>query len=468
MNLFFKKNAIIYSTLLVFLFLSFAFNLFHIVPQDQFENYDHFSESLVVGKLTRAKHEGIFTRSGFAGVSYDRNTFIKAGRPTGFPDNSDTVRTSRDKLLNTLLEDRDKNIYNHYFNETYLPDSYCAYLSQIGGQTYTYSIIDKISPFSHRSNFYIFKWVNALLMALVLICILAWIDRIFGRIPFLVSFLFVFLSPWIVLFAGAAGSLWWCIWSFFLPFMVTLLLLEKRHNGEAISEKKIYMWLFIAVFLKCFFSGFEFITVPLIAIYCPIIFYAYLEKVSLKSFLLFSAKIGVVALVAVLCYAVILLGQLSFYFGNIGDALDYFIGSYKKRADIEGALPVQTISIITKWYFRDNIFNWGFINMSLQPIHFSTFWILVSSMALPLVVMYRKIERKYMALMVTTVFSFLCPFSWFYLFKDHSYWHPHFNFIIWYIPTMIFGFAVVGVAISLGCKYINSRWIDITKTPTQK
>jgi hypothetical protein len=47
-------------------------------------------------------------------------------------------------------------------------------------------------------------------------------------------------------------------------------------------------------------------------------------------------------------------------------------------------------------------------------------------------------------LLITTILSLAAPLSWFVLFKAHSYLHPHLNFIVWQMPTVLLGFGVSG------------------------
>jgi hypothetical protein len=53
-------------------------------------------------------------------------------------------------------------------------------------------------------------------------------------------------------------------------------------------------------------------------------------------------------------------------------------------------------------------------------------------------------RRTSAALLAATWFSLLAPLSWFVLFKAHSFIHTHMDAIVWHMPFVLLGFAVVG------------------------
>jgi hypothetical protein len=58
-----------------------------------------------------------------------------------------------------------------------------------------------------------------------------------------------------------------------------------------------------------------------------------------------------------------------------------------------------------------------------------------------------KQRKTHIPLILTTWLSILAPLSWFIIFKQHSYFHTHMNFIVWQMPFTFFGFALCGLAI---------------------
>ena len=66
------------------------------------------------------------------------------------------------------------------------------------------------------------------------------------------------------------------------------------------------------------------------------------------------------------------------------------------------------------------------------------------------------------ALIITTWFSILAPLSWFVLAKSHSYIHTDINIILWHLPFMIFGFALLGYVLKPGIQKLFAR-LEIIK-----
>ena len=57
-------------------------------------------------------------------------------------------------------------------------------------------------------------------------------------------------------------------------------------------------------------------------------------------------------------------------------------------------------------------------------------------------------KSKIVTLIVTTWFSLLAPLSWLIMFKAAAYIHTHTNFIAFYMPFALFGFAIIGIVLS--------------------
>lgn len=64
-------------------------------------------------------------------------------------------------------------------------------------------------------------------------------------------------------------------------------------------------------------------------------------------------------------------------------------------------------------------------------------------------------RRKLQICALAFLASFPAPLSWFVLAKGHSFVHPPINFILWYVPTIPLGGALVGLALS---QAIENRW----------
>ncbi len=450
------KNNIFFLVIGIFLFLSLYLNVWKIAPVESYKSFDLFSESLVLGKISSSADSGIFYYSGFPGINYNKADF-----PENYSDSCDIVDFYRVKIANKF---KYAQIISYSQNTPYESDAYCPYLSQLGGQSYFYAVVHKVLPFDNSVNYQIFRFINVLLITLTLLVFIRWINRNFGFIASFVTFIFVFLSQWIVLYSG--NGLWWSLWSFYLPFLVVLILLEKRNSGVKISDKKIFLLLSLAVFIKCFFSGFEFITVSLLSVFCPVVYYYVLEKKTFSSFFFFSFKLGLFALLGLFTYMMLLVIQLYDYFGGIDEAVNYIMYSYEKRAAITSHPYLKDsfsviIYLIRYYYIKGNAFEWGFLSLPFK-VYYSYLFIVIFISTIAIYLFSRKLRnRKYFAMIIASYFSILCSLSWIIIFRDHSLWHPHLNFIIWYIPFLLYGFALIGIAISLLIKTVGNGKNDI-------
>ncbi len=57
--------------------------------------------------------------------------------------------------------------------------------------------------------------------------------------------------------------------------------------------------------------------------------------------------------------------------------------------------------------------------------------------------------KKKWAVLLTTWYSVLAPVSWFIVFKAHASNHPSLDYIVWQMPYMFLGLALIGFTISL-------------------
>lgn len=442
---FYKKILCIFSFIL--LTLNISFNIFHISNE---RNLYSIEECLTIGRLVKTQKDGLFSEAGLPGVVYDKNTTL--------PDSiiNDSIlfnsHSTRDFVWLHNMEDQ----YRFYFgwDNRSIPNDYYAYKSQSGGSSLFYSALNLILPFHPDINISILRLISGMLLSICLFLFIGWGYRNFGFISASVLYILIFFSPWIVYMGG---SLWWSMWTYYLPFLTLLLLLEKRNKYPSkISENKIFLYLFIAVFIKHLFFGFEYVTTILLAIYPPIIYYYYVEKRKLSAFLIFSFKVGFVSLFAVIAQSFILFYQLSILRGgSILDGINEIIFLYKKRGSFDFHEDISYNEIFSQIF--DNFFMTGAFNPNLfltnDILSFLSFFIIVLVLSLIIYIyLYKRLDyknlRKYSALFITTFISFICPLSWYIIFNEHSYSHHYRDVIVWYVPTMLYCFVIIGIAIS--------------------
>lgn len=407
----FLKKYWLHLISILILFFFFKVNSENELP------YDYISESLIVGRILESEKSGIFSYSGLPGM---------------ITDSSNT-------------EDFKKNAINQFHllvnsNEAEKFKIYKTYNSQTGGQGIIYATFNKISPFSLTTNITILKNITLIINALMFSIFIGWCRRNFGAIPAIIVLLFLSISSWIWLFSD---SLWWCLWAFFLPFLTMTLSLEFLKN----QTNKILFLVFISVFLKCFFNGFEFISTTLLAIYTPIVFYFIKNRRKWMGFIFFSIKTGGVILLGVILEMMLLIYQLKELLGSYTLGINHILYSYTTRtADviIEGKTASLSnnmhVQIILK-YLSGDVFSW--LNIS------APFVLIIALIGISNLILLKINLKKYKPIVITTWFSFLAPLSWFLIFIQHSKIHTHLNFIIWYLPFLPIGMISIGILIEI-------------------
>jgi hypothetical protein len=447
-----KKQTIFYIVCFTLLFLSFYTNVFKIIPDYRYQEYETFVEALVVGKMAKADKDGVFAASGFTGVNYDKALV------------ADSVLQG-DQIGDLLIRDHIITQFklqqlDYYTGKEKTPDDYCVYVSHSGGNAIFWYGIQSILPFSNDVNYQILRFINCLLLSLCFMLFIGWIYRNFGFSAAIATFILTFFTSLLVLFGG--NGLWWTLWNFYAPFLTMLLLLEKRHTAPAkVPVKKILIFLFLAVVVKLFFSGLEFISTAMLAIFVPIVYYAIVEKWKVFDFIKLSVLSGLVAGVAIVMQFGALIVQLRYLLGSYNQATEYLYNAFLRRSSFKSGLSgadadsgrfADSDSLSFLWnnvikdYLRGNAFEWGFVHMPFNIFYAVIFGIII---AFCIFIFFLGKQIKYKAFVITTFVSVVCPLSWYIIFKEHSFWHPQIDFIVWYMPFLLFGYASIGMALSL-------------------
>ncbi|MYB01531.1 hypothetical protein F4X90_17930 [Candidatus Poribacteria bacterium] len=142
------------------------------------------------------------------------------------------------------------------------------------------------------------------------------------------------------------------------------------------------------------------------------------------------------------------------------DGVEHVIWSFGKRTygEAEDFPPVYAASLnagtlsVVITYMNGVFFNLNnylsisndFVSNFLLKIRY--YYLIVLFIAMSALLWRGNAERRhhYIALIWATWFSMLAPLSWFVIFKAHSYIHTHMSFLLWQMPFMLFGFAVLG------------------------
>ncbi len=433
------KQVGIWTVSIGLLFCGFYMNLWHVAKQSWFDTHQKDTESHIMGRMVKSRQDGIFSAGGLNGWGTAKKTEADWIPPT--------ERTPQ---------------YTAYLHNLSF-ENFATYNSQPGGQGMLFSLLDRVIPFSPQIKLEAFYVLTSLLSAIALTCIIGWFYEEFGGLVAIFVLGSALLSHWLTVFGR---NLWWCLWAFYLPMIATLYYL--KHDGVPKDRQfiKFGMLIFVAVSIKCFINGYEYITTTLVMMITPCIYYAILDKweraVCLKFVFATAAGVGV----AILLSLIMLCFQIGAVKGSFIDGIAHVIWSFGKRtygeadnfpAVYAASLEAGTIDVV-RTYMNGIFFDFNnylpktktFITDHLFKIRYYSLIVLFIAISVPLYLSSIKIEverRQYTALIWMTWFSILAPLSWFVIFKAHSYIHTHMSFLLWQMPWTLYGFAMCGAAI---------------------
>ena len=424
---------------ILLLFFGFYTNLWRVAEQQWFKNHQRGTESLIIGRMVKSRQDGIFSAGGLTG--------------------SGTQKKAQGDWINS-----DWIVEQHaaYHNTGSFPN-YWIYMSQPGGQGIIFSLLDKHIPLSPKIKLGFFYVLTALLSAIALTYIIDWFYEEFGLLASICVLGSAVLSYWLT---GFGKNLWWCLWAFYLPMIAVLYFLKlKRHSlVENRQFIRFGILIFIAVSIKCFINGYEYITTALVMMMTPCIYYAIFDKWSRQHCLKCSLAAITGSGVAIFLSLVMLCFQIGAVKDGFMDGVAHVIYSFGRRTYGEAedfpqkyaaSLRAGTMDVlITYMYgvFLDlnnylSIKN-AFVSNTLLKIRYYYLIVLFLLMS-ALLFLRSNAERRQqnIALIWTTWFSMLAPLSWFVIFKAHSHVHTHMSFLLWQMPFTLFGFAVLGSTI---------------------
>jgi len=414
-----NRNAVsLFLISIILLFFGFDRNLWRLSPAETFSGFQQDSESLVLGRLVQSRQAGLFSQ----------------GALLGWGDAASPDLTADD--------------YDHQY-DVYLSDgafdSYLAYRSQSGMQAAFFGLLDSASPFSSATNLRLFRAFTALMSALTISALVAWFYLEFGWVTAITVLVTTLGSMWVTYYGR---NLFYSIWTYFLPMALLLHLLRRESLGGILKERNLYAAIFGLIFFKGVFSGYDFLLPPLGMLAVALVFYAVKDSWS------FGKSARRISLTAVFSSAGILLSflavaaQVGAVTGSFSDGLLHLANTIGRRTVGETLNPAQSgiyelAGAAGLWSVLDALLHKSAILVGVKYIHL-IYLFLAATLLFLVAPRLRKRTRSDLALLVTTWISFLAPLSWVVLFKAHAAFHSHTTSIIWHMPFVIFGYALVG------------------------
>ena len=431
----------------IILFGGFYANFWQIANEKWFEKENHYGGSKVVGRLVKSRQDGIFSAGGLPGW----------GSPDLTPQNDEETYAYQYKAYIEALRFR----------------SFDTYQSQIGGLGILFSLLDKFLYLPPQEKLEIFHACTSMLSALTMALIVLWFSLEFGGLVSFIVFASIVLSPRLVVYGG---NLWWSTWPIYLPMVVIMYYLLKKTPTD-FKQSTFSVIVFMSVFVKCLFNGYEFITTTLIMMMVPFVYFCIKYRLSLRRFIYGSLNAVFFSFLAIGLSIIILCIQVGSIEGSFSKGVNHIEYALKKRtyADPQSLPPQYTKSLEAKTsdvvitYLRGSYFGPDkYLSISNDTISYVLprvryqYLIYIFFIASIFLVAFRnryktKEKDDHLALIFTTWFSLLAPVSWFVIFKAHSAKHIIQDYIVWQMPFTIFGFAVCGLFLQAILSWIYTQ-----------
>jgi hypothetical protein len=400
-------------------------NLFRFHPSMIDKVYDDTSEASVVGRLARAAADGFF-----------KNTDLGVNIDPQHP-NSDLFDYP------TQVRYFEHPDLIHSLNLVWAP-----YPSHFALQGYVFAAIDLINPLPRSMRIPFYHLLASLFTAGMLVWMAAILRAKFGWAAFAGFLLPAAIEP---MFSGLAPNLCWFAGSWLLPLPFGMLLADE----DDARHRHVLLGLMFLAFLVRFLAGYEFASTIILATAVGCLLTAK-ERPDLFRHVLRNASWAVALGVAAFAVAAMLHAAKQGGFTVFAQkAANRMIGDAGSLQDQLILGKFEPIGAVLWLYLGGNyitlIKNFGFVlafiamNAVLMLLDERFNWF------------YGAGRRKLQVLALAVLASFTAPLSWFILGKGHSFDHLPYDLIMWYVPTIPLGFAMLGVGIVSYGEYLRLK-----------
>jgi len=398
----------------VVLAVIFWANLFRFHPSAIDGVYDDTSEGLVIGRLARAAADGIFRNT-------DLGSNIDPKRPTS--PGREYYGAQRDYFEHPDLIHSRQLIWG-------------IYPSHFALQGFTFAILDLVNPLPRKFRIAFYHLLASLFAAGVLVWIADILRRRFGWPAFFGFLVPIALEP---MFSALAPNLYWVVGTWFVPMGFAMLLADEDERGRRIRLIALAFLFFMARFL----CGYEFTSTIIIAAAVGCL----LGVKEVPDRLRHILRDGVWIVGA---------GVAAFIVAALAHAAKNGFGVILEKAANRmtgDATSLQEELIFGKFISISTVL-WAYLGGNYITL-IKNYGILLALLAVYAVVILLDGKfnwflgpdrRKLQILALAFLASIAAPLSWFVLGKGHSFDHLPIDMILWYVPTIPLGVAMIGVA----------------------
>ena len=391
---------------------------------------------MLIGRLVETRQNGLLSYSGLLGIG-DGDSWL------------DVREALVQHQMDVYLNGGDFQKYASYDTEP-------AFFGS------AYGLIDELTGFTPSQNLKLFHVLTSVLTAAAFSIFIVWVDLEFNIFAAVLTLFFVMTSEWLALFAG---SIYWNLWAYYLPFLGVLFYFRRVSQNQKYSTQKIFLLVYITVLITGLVRGFLFETTTLIMLTVPLFYYAVKDAWGWTTFIKRMLTVSVSALAGTFTAFGVLVLQIAFVEGSLGSAWAHIQDSLLKRsfANPDQFSGVMAESLKANWldvlqiYFQGRALNLnGVLHTKINGFEIS-YGSIILFFAVCTALFFIKeflVERSFtknktaLGLIFCTWASILAPLSWLVLFKAHSFIHTHTNFILWQMPFVLFGFCLCGFVLS--------------------
>ncbi|HLA06961.1 MAG TPA: hypothetical protein VJ022_05920 [Anaerolineales bacterium] len=421
---------IFFITGTLFLFPGFHGDQWNRVTLNDYQGWQTTSERVVVARLAKSQQDGPFSAGGLLGL-LDSDTGWIFGKE---------IADHQYEVYETGQEIK----------------SYLVYKSHPGFQGIVFSLFDRVTSFTPTLNLQIFRASVALGSSAILALLASAIAIEFGWLAGIFFLFFPVLSEWMIL---PAGSLYWNLWAFYLPFTSGIFFLANGAKKNSYPAIGIYSVIFLTTLIKILFTGFELITTALVMATVPFIYFAVRDRWNWNIFITRMLKLGLVLTLATITGLGILAIQIAANDGNFYSSYEYISDTLNRRAtgnpeDYRGvyaeSLEASAVDVVAK-YLSIQAFEIPLGSRTLQVVYAQL--ILMFALLTGIYSFRRRFDmlspstRQGVALAGATWYSLAAPLSWYIIFKPTSYIHTFLFPMAWQMPFVLLGFALCGFVI---------------------
>jgi hypothetical protein len=408
-----------YWVLVVWLLLAMIFwgNLFRFSPSLIDGAFDSTSEGVVIGRLAHAAVDGVFKDTDL-GTYIDPQQRTLSGKPyytaqLDYYEDPDLIRSRQ-------LE-------------------WGGYPSQFGLQGFVFSMLDLVNPLPRKWHIGFYHLLASLFAAGMLVWIADILRRRFGWPAFAGFLIPVAVEP---TFSALAPNLYWVVGSFFAPMAIAMLLADEDEPRRRLRLIAMAFCLFLAKFL----CGYEFTSTVILAAAAGCLFGVKEIPDRLRHMLRDGSWIASAGVAAFIVAALMHSAKEG------GFAV--FATKAANRMTGDGA-SLQEDLIFGKFVSIGTVV-WSYLGGNAFTL-IKHFGIMLTALAVYAVMtlldpkftwFFGPDRRKLQILSIAFLASIAAPLSWFVLGKGHSFDHLPIDMILWYVPTVPLGFAMIGLALA--------------------